>query len=246
MGVWTGDGAIFPSMTAEASLNDLDQRTMALVRLAARVTAGGEPEMRSGFSDCVAAGVEAVWVEELVLQSYLFAGFPRALNAMREFRRAELVSHPREALGPANDAVPAAASLGRLTSLAPVDAGAIAPEEWRRKGEATCATVYGPMYEKLRGNIRALHPALDEWMIVEGYGKVLSRPGLDLGRRELCIIAACAAAGQERQLHSHLHGARNAGVSDAVIETTLAALNGVVSPEYLTSARLLWARVRGK
>jgi 4-carboxymuconolactone decarboxylase len=212
-------------MPGAAPFAYLDAPTIALVRLAARVTAGTELEMRSGFADCVSAGVEAVWVEELVLQSYLFAGFPRALNAAREMRRVEL---------------------GRLTSPLPADAGAVAPGEWRERGEATCATVYGSMYEKLRANIRALHPALDEWMIVEGYGKVLSRPGLDLARRELCIVAACVAAGQERQLHSHLHGARNAGVTDVVIETTLAALAGVVNPENLNSARLLWARVRGK
>ena len=64
------------------------------------------------------------------------------------------------------------------------------------------------MYDRLRENIRHLHPLLDDWMIDEGYGKVLSRPGLDLPRRELCIVAACAATGQDRQLHSHLHGAR--------------------------------------
>src|SRR5258707_15879112 len=75
--------------------------------------------------------------------------------------------------------------------------------EFRVRGEETCKTVYGEFYEKLRGNIRALSPSLDERMIVEGYGKVLSRAGLDLGRRELCIIAACAAAEQDRQLHSH-------------------------------------------
>ncbi len=226
-------------MPAAPPLTELDKSTIALVRLAARVTAGSEPEVRVGVADCVAADVDAVWVEELVLQSYLFAGFPRALNAMREVRRASLVGPPREALGPANNAGPVAASLEGLTSPDLVS-------QWRMRGEETCAIVYGEMYEKLRTNIRALHPALDEWMIVEGYGKVLSRPGLDLGRRELCIIAACAAAGQERQLHSHLHGARNAGVSDVVIETMLAALAGVVNPEYLKSARLLWQRVKGK
>ena len=43
-------------------------------------------------------------------------------------------------------------------------------------------------------NIKALHPALDTWMIVDGYGKVLGRPQLDLARRELCVIAACSRA----------------------------------------------------
>ena len=44
-------------------------------------------------------------------------------------------------------------------------------------------------------NLRVMGSPADAWMIVEGYGKVLSRPQLDLRRRELCIVAACAAAG---------------------------------------------------
>ena len=42
------------------------------------------------------AGVkpDRAWVEELLLQTYLFAGFPRALNATREWRRVVPVSAP--------------------------------------------------------------------------------------------------------------------------------------------------------
>jgi 4-carboxymuconolactone decarboxylase len=169
-------------------MTPLDPQTAALVRLSARITAGGENDVRLGFAECNTARVSASWLEELVLQSYLFAGFPRALNAAREWRKAQ--------------AAQANAGTSGLTV-----AGAAAGEgyadlyDWRMRGEATCRVVYGAFYEKLRGNIRALHPALDEWMIVEGYGKVLSRAGLDLGRSELCIVAACAAAGQDRQMH---------------------------------------------
>jgi 4-carboxymuconolactone decarboxylase len=99
------------------------------------------------------------------------------------------------------------------------------------------------MYERLRDNVRALHPALDEWMILEGYGKVLSRPGLDLPRRELCIVAACAATGQERQLHSHLHGARNAGVAEVVVRAALDALRGLIDGARVDDADRLLGRV---
>jgi 4-carboxymuconolactone decarboxylase len=102
------------------------------------------------------------------------------------------------------------------------------------------------MYEKLRLNIRDLHPLLDEWMVVEGYGKVLGRPGLDLARRELCIVAACAASGQDRQLHSHLHGALNVGVSADALGATLAALSTQLGAPRGKSVRLLLARVVGK
>jgi 4-carboxymuconolactone decarboxylase len=116
----------------------------------------------------------------------------------------------------------------------------------RAAGERTCAAVYGPMYNRLRQNIRRLHPALDEWMVVEGYGKVLSRPGLDLPRRELCIVAACAAAEQDRQLQSHLHGALNVGIAPRVIDELIDALFEVVGGDRVRSMRLLWARVQGK
>jgi 4-carboxymuconolactone decarboxylase len=207
------------------TLPAFDGATRALVRQAARITAGSETDVRDGFTECAHADVPSVWLEELVLQSYLFAGFPRALNAAREWHRVLTA-----------DATPTPAHLDDYASVF----------DWRTAGEATCATVYGPFYTKLRANIRALHPALDEWMIVEGYGKVLSRPGLDLPRRELCIVAACVAAGQDRQLHSHLHGSRHAGVPEPIISEALEALRGVVAPDFLRSAELLWARVQGR
>jgi 4-carboxymuconolactone decarboxylase len=130
--------------------------------------------------------------------------------------------------------------------LAPAPAppdGSPSADRAREAGEETCARVYGPMYERLRVNIRALHPLLDDWMIVEGYGKVLSRAALDLPRRELCIVAACAASGQDRQLQSHLHGARNVGVAASVIGETLEALRGVISEALLARAQRLWSRI---
>lgn len=63
-----------------------DDETRALVRLAGVVAAADEAEVRRAMqaaSECV----RPEWVEDVVLQSYLFAGFPRALNAMREWRR---------------------------------------------------------------------------------------------------------------------------------------------------------------
>ena len=201
----------------------LDEPTRALVVLAAHVAGSGETEMRAAVLEAVRA-CPSIWVEELILQTYLFAGFPRALNAAREWRRA------------APDVAP--------PSQEPATEPEVWTAEWRTRGEETCATIYGDAYGRLRHNIAALHPALDTWMIVEGYGKVLSRPGLDLARRELCIVAACAHTGQERQLHSHLHGALNAGAPAGSVDSTFDALSDVVAPGALRSARMLWSRVR--
>jgi 4-carboxymuconolactone decarboxylase len=195
----------------------LDDATRGLVRLSAVITAGSEQEVRDAFANTSAL---PEWIEELVLQTYLFAGFPRALNAMREWRRRQPDALAHDTPG---------------TS-----------ERWRADGEVTCAAVYGGMYGRLRENIRDLHPLLDEWMVVEGYGKVLSRPGLDLARRELCIIAACAAAKQDRQLHSHLHGALNVGAAPEAIDETIDAIADLLDESTARTARMLWARVKGR
>jgi 4-carboxymuconolactone decarboxylase len=203
----------------EPTLRSFDGPTRALVRLSAIITAGTERKLREVIS-LETSDIPEVWAEELILQSYLFAGFPRALNAMREWRKVHGTPASR---GVSHDVL-----------------------QWREDGRETCEAVYGSMYHRLRENVRELHPLLDDWMITEGYGKVLSRPGLDLPRRELCIVAACAAAGQDRQLHSHLHGARNVGVAPAVIDDCVAALTDLLDEDHAQSLRLLWARVRGK
>ena len=209
------------SRPASRIMTALDHEEVELVRLAAVIAAGAEDALRAQIARA-AAHVRPVWVEEVILQSYLFAGFPRALNAMREWRKGSGRHSPDDDAGE------------RYTDA----------ERWREAGERTCHIVYGDFYEPLRRNIRALHPALDSWMIVEGYGKVLSRPELDLRRRELCIVAACAASRQERQLHSHLHGALHAGASPEQVGDVLAVIADLVPDAELSRYRTLWARVR--
>jgi 4-carboxymuconolactone decarboxylase len=205
-----------------SSVPALDEATRELVRLAAVISTGTEPDIRAAMIRVANSNVPPTWIEELILQTYLFGGFPRGLNAMREWRRASSHRAPERDDGERLDATIA----------------------WAQQGEQTCRTVYGDMYDRLRVNIRELHPALDAWMIVEGYGKVLSRPGLDLKRRELCIVAACAALEQERQLHSHLHGALNAGASTAEVDETLAAVEDMLDPRTRERVAHLWSRVR--
>lgn len=207
---------------SNAGDSSLDHATVLLVRLAAQLAGGAETDVRVALQEA-AQQVNPDWVEEVILQTYLFAGFPRSLNGAREWRRISGRTAPLEDEGERFD-------------------GTV----WRQRGEATCETVYGRFYKKLRTNIRDLHPALDSWMIVEGYGKVLSRPQLALWRRELCIVAACAIGRQDRQLHSHLHGALHAGASAAQVQATLDAVRDLLSPTDVVRYTGLWARVQGK
>lgn len=206
-----------------ASVASLEPSLRHLVRIAGAIAGSPEGQVRAVMSDALDS-VDPIAVEEIILQSYLFAGFPRALNAARAWRVAS------ERPAPAEDAEAQIANL----------------DMWRELGERTCQIVYGDSYDRLRENVRQLHPALDEWMIVDGYGKVLSRPGVDLRTRELCIVAACAVAGQQRQLHSHLHGALNAGSSASEVGLVLDALADLIARDDLSKYRQLLQKVAGE
>jgi 4-carboxymuconolactone decarboxylase len=205
---------------ARSSVPPLEAGLRHLVRIAGAIAGSPEGQMRATMSGAVDE-VDPVMVEEIILQSYLFAGFPRALNAARAWR----------------------AVSGRAAPTDDEEASAKDLAVWRKRGEKTCAVVYGDHYEKLRENIRDLHPALDELMIFDGYGKVLARPGVDLKTRELCVVAACAVSGQQRQLHSHLHGALNAGSSAAEVGAVLDALTDFISRNDLSRYRQLLQKV---
>lgn len=206
-----------------ASVASLEPSLRHLVRIAGAIAGSPEGQVRAVMSDALDS-VDPIAVEEIILQSYLFAGFPRALNAARAWRVAS------ERPAPAEDPEAQIANL----------------DMWRELGERTCQIVYGDSYDRLRENVRQLHPALDEWMIVDGYGKVLSRPGVDLRTRELCIVAACAVAGQQRQLHSHLHGALNAGSSASEVGLVLDALADLIARDDLSKYRQLLQKVAGE
>ena len=205
---------------SRANLAPLEASLRHLVRIAGAIAGSPEGKMRSTMSEAI-EDVDPDAVDEIILQSYLFAGFPRALNAARAWR----------------------AVSGRPAPDQDEEASAKDLAAWRKRGEKTCAVIYGDHYEKLRENIRALHPALDEWMIVDGYGKVLARPGVDLRTRELCVVAACAVSGQQRQLHSHLHGALNAGSSAGEVAAVLDALTDLISRDDLSRYRQLLQKV---
>ncbi len=123
---------------------------------------------------------------------------------------------------------------------------------WRRRagagraarGAAVCREVYGRAYHKLLVNLRALHPALEDLVLVDAYGKVIARPGLDLKRRELCTVATTAVLGTAEQLHSHLRGALNTGASAEEIDAVLGAIDGDLDSEKRKTVREQWEGVK--
>lgn len=205
-----------------AKQDALDPHTRSLVQLAAAVAQGYEPDLRERVSHAFVSKVPVAWVYEMLLQSVLMVGYPRVLVAFGAWQAVAGAS------GPETDA----------------DSSYENVEEWAKRGAQLCERVYGENYAKLRANVQQLHPALDRWMITEGYGRTMARPGLDLLRRELCIIAQTAVLETPRQLHSHLRGALNAGATHAQIEAVLSVVNPLLALDQWTRIKHVWRRVR--
>ncbi len=209
------------------NVGGLDPQTAALVRAAAALAEGKIAELKQRFVAARAAGVPDLWVEELLLQSLLLVGYPLALVAFGVWR---------EVTGPSASGGDSAGE-------------ELAHEEWQawaERGAQVCAAVYGRAYHKLLVNLRSLHPALEDLVLVDAYGKVIGRPGLDMKRRELCTVAAVAVLGTAQQLHSHLRGALNTGATREEIEAVLGLIDADLDPVHRRSAREQWEDVKGR
>ena len=201
----------------------LDPQTLALVRIAVATATGDESKLRDRMIASRAAGVPPLWVEELLLQSFLNVGYPLALVAFGVWRAVA-------GGGPVQDPG---------EPIAHPDW-----ERWTKRGVEACAEVYGRTYHKLMLNLRALHPAIEPLVVVDAYGKILGRPGLDSKRRELCTLAAIAMQNAPRQLHAHLRGAINTGSTRDDVDEVIALVEDDLTKDRALKLWEMWADVR--
>lgn len=143
-------------------------------------------------------GIDRTAVYETVLQSYLFLGFPRMIEAALVFN---------EIYGDSENGT-------EVEKISGDEA-----EKWYQDGIKLCRKVYGKNYDRLEKRFLAVSPEVFRWMVLEGYGKVLSRPGLSQIERELAEVAALIVDKRERQLLSHVLGSLNVGAPMNLIKT---------------------------
>jgi len=167
--------------------------TDAVIMAAVAAVTQHDRQLRSVIVHFVRSADDAFALYEALLQTYLFAGYPAALDSLRI-----LDEECQRLLGAT--IWPAAAPFDMTL--------------FRARGEVLCGQIYEGVYERMMERLGTISPDLSEWMIVEGYGKTLSRPQLDVVRRELCIVAMLAALGREQQLYSHIRGAVLVGATE--------------------------------
>jgi len=141
-------------------------------------------------------------IYEALLQTYLFAGFPIALIYLKIFN--QIISKEKKYKG-------------------------YDLNKYLNRGKKNCKIIYGNKYEKLISNVKSFSPELAEWLIVEGYGKVLGRKGLSLKEREICNVSMLSALKFKDQLYSHINGAFNCKVDPKLIKQIIENLAFITS-----------------
>jgi alkylhydroperoxidase/carboxymuconolactone decarboxylase family protein YurZ len=196
------------------SLTDPDRR---LLRLFLACVLGDWDEVRRLRGEAGSGEPDRRWREAL-LQVHLFAGVPRQVEA--------------------------AGILVTAGGLGALDADEFEDEpDFRERGAALFDRIYEDDADAVRGMLARGHPEFERWVLEHAYGRVLSRPGLPPDRRELLAVVALAALGQERQLASHVRGARRCGASAEEISGALEAVADLMEPGRLAAAHRLIARL---
>jgi len=163
-------------------------------------------------------GADRARLYEIVLQSYLFLGFPRMLAAAECLDRA----------------APPPSARAAQPRFDPREA-----ETWLQRGGDLCKKVYGRNFVALRDRVTAMAPEIFQWMVLEGYGKVLSRPGLDSADRETAIVACLMMENRASQLHSHLRGAINVGAPIELLFDVIADIGDAAGDGYREAVALM-------
>lgn len=194
----------------------MDERTRRLVRLSALVVLGdwdGLTALRAAAPD---GEPDRAW-REVVLQSHLFAGFPRLVEAY--------------------EVLNTAGGLGTPDPDEHEGEGTFEP-----RGARLFERIYGDNTESVRARLASFHPDFHRWIAEHAYGRVLARPGLGADVRELCAVAALFALGQDRQLASHARGAVRCGAPPAVVAEVPGIVEDLVPAERVGRGRAVLSR----
>lgn len=169
--------------------------------LSAAIAGGDNKTIEMVMTSTIKSGVDLRMIDEIVLQSHLFLGFPAMIEASRILAS---LRQPRSA----SVRLPRGYSEAQCRS-------------WNRDGIKKMRHIYGGHFDSLIRYINSFSPRILGWMINDGYGRVLSRPGLSFDQRELSIVAILTVTGYLNQLRAHIRGAVNVGLDRDLIEATI-------------------------
>ncbi len=181
-----------------------------LARLTAAVVLGQWEALATLRQEAPEGEPDRAWREAL-LQSHLFAGYPRVVEAF------EVLSTHGGTLEPPSDELESRGDVSR--------------------GQALFDRIYCDLSDPVRDRLSSFHPDFADWIAEHAYGRVLSRPGLEPRVRELCAVVALAVSGQTRQQASHVRGAMRLGCTLQELREALEHVSDLADAAHMRAAQ---------
>jgi alkylhydroperoxidase/carboxymuconolactone decarboxylase family protein YurZ len=181
------------TMTASRTLTE---RQQAIAPITAAAAVGDLPRLNTALAQGLDAGLTISETQEILVQLYAYAGFPRSLNALGELMKVLEVRRQRGV----QDAA------GREPA-SPIPTG----KELLALGTATQTKLIGA---PVKGPLFEFAPAIDEYLKTHLFGDIFARDNLDWQSRELATLGVLAALqGVESQLQAHVQISMNVGLT---------------------------------
>jgi 4-carboxymuconolactone decarboxylase len=206
--------SISETQTEEAQT--LSDRQKAIIPIAAFTAIGNMQELETALNEGLDAGLTINEIKEVLIHTYAYAGFPRALNGITTYM---VVLDERKEKG-VND------QTGKEATPVPADFDKTA------YGHKVRNSLVGKDISKRTSGYPVFTPIIDQFLVEHLFADIFYRDVLSYQERELVTISILAAmTGTESQLKSHLRIAMKMGLSEAQLDEYVAVLRQEVGTE---------------
>lgn len=194
----------------------LSDRQKKIIPISAFTASGNLQKLGTALSKGLDSGLTVNEIKEILVHTYAYAGFPRALNGITIYMA---VLDKRKEQG-IND------KTGKEATPLPSDFDRSA------YGHQVRNALVGRDISKRTSGYPVFTPIIDQFLVEHLFADIFSRDVLSHQERELVTISILAAmTGTEPQLKTHLRISMNMGLSKAQLEDFVAVLKQDVSAE---------------
>lgn len=205
--------------------NVLTNKEQSIITIAGYTASGDIESLKTALPAGLEAGLTINEINEVLVQMYAYAGFPRSLNGINAFVE---VLNNRKRQGIDDIQGEAATPLPNDINL-------------QTKGNATRNTLVGKDLTMNQAPYAQAAPVIDKYLKEHLFGAIFARDTLSYKQREFATIGALAAMhGTSAQLSSHLQVSLNVGITKeqlhsftSLVSNTFGADQGQIAEQAL-------------
>lgn len=229
MSIVTILAAVFASVFCIATISEgqtmnnqgLNTKQEKIVAIAAFTANGNLQKLKTALNEGLDSGLTIKEINEILVQMYAYAGFPRSLNGISTFM--DVVAERKQKN--IKD------ELGKEPN--PLPAG-ISREKY---GEKVRSKLSGTQAAPIRSGYESFVPAINTFLNEHLFADIFGRDNLDIQSREIATISALASMeGVKPMLQFHLNGGMNVGLSEAQIRSLISVVESRVGKKEADTA----------